>query len=129
MMKLSAQDARKVHGILKTAAACVRRVTAERDALLEKVAELVREKELAQMKQKLASKGLNPWGTPEATEQELSKIASEGRLPLFKQALEIAPNMAVAKFGELVEKSEAAGKDEKRSEYSRAQLDAFVING
>lgn len=126
MMKLSAQDARKVHGILKTAADCIRRVTAERDALLEKLGELTQEKELAQIKQAMARKGMNPWGTADATEKELSKIASEGRLPLFKQALEIAPSMAVAKFGELAEKAEAV---DKNSHQTKEALDSFVLNG
>lgn len=129
MIKLSAQDAKKIRGTLKTASAAIRKLAAERDALMEVVSRLTTDQELAAVKTAMARKGINPWGTEEAREAELRKIASAGKLDLFKQAVDLSANLSVAKIGEVLDDGVQPGGSAKRSESSRQALDEFVMNG
>lgn len=124
IVKLSAKEAKKEAQLLKTAAACIRRVTAERDALIEELRKMSNDKRVAELKTKMAAKGLFPWGPPEANEEELQKIAAEGRLEKFAEAVELASDLSRAKLGEL---SEAPNGGPSKSAQSKAELDAFVL--
>jgi len=127
MIKIAGQDARHLHGILKTAEHCIDRLTAERDALLEELQKHATDRQIDEIKREMEAKGINPWGTKEAMDVELRKQASSPtKLREFKAGVKLAADLGRARLGDLADgpSDHPAGS----SVASRAELDSFVMN-
>lgn len=127
MVKLSEDAVKKINGTLKLAAVSMRKLAAERDALMEIVAGLTTEKQVEQVKQAMLRKGINPWGTEKELDAEIRKRAAAGKLGMFKEAVDLSANLSIGKIGEVLD--DGADPCGKKSEASRAELDNYVLNG
>lgn len=128
MLKMSKEDATRVAGVIKLAADQVRKVTAERDVLARKVAALETSRRVDSVVEKMSSIGAsNPFRTHEALVEALYKKAADGTLDVFEQALEMSPNLSVARMGEVLEGQDKHAAANQSSEQSKAELDAFVL--
>lgn len=127
MVKLSEAQVKKIDGTLKLAAESLRKMAAERDALMEILAKKTASEEISVVKAAMLRKGINPWGTEQALDAELQKRASDGRLAAFKEAVDMSANLSIGKIGSVLD--DGAGPGGKKSDASRAELDNYVLNG
>jgi hypothetical protein len=125
MVKLSQAAVVKIGHALQTSSIALRKLAAERDALLEVLATKVEAEEVAKVKQAMVEKGINPWGDPDTRDAELSKIAQDGKLSTFSKAVELSADLSVAKIGSVLD--ESIPEDGKRSDASKRQLDAHIL--
>lgn len=127
MIKLSHEEAIKIGQTLHTTSIALRKLAAERDALMEVLAAKCQDEEIAQVKEAMVSKGINPWGDSDTRDTELRKIAQDGKLGTFSQAVDLSANLSVAKIGEVLDDGIPEGA--KRSDQSRKVLDDHILGG
>lgn len=126
--KIAASHVQQFREILKTAADCLERVTAERDAVMEELKKQASNRQIEEIKTKMAAAGVNPYGTEADLERELQKKAADPvALSAFREAVAaLAPNTGLAKLGEL---ADGPDKPAGSSAQSKAALDSFVMEG
>lgn len=126
MLKISSENRRQLALMTKKAAAGIRLLVAENTQLREKIASLEVAHRIENLKEAMDERGTsNPWGTEAERDKALRKAASEGKLDVLEQAVQLTPNLSIAKIGEVYGGS---GRSEnKPSSQSKAELDAYIM--
>lgn len=91
MQKISSD---KIAEVLKDASAALLNVTSERDKLASQVSELLLQREVEKLASDMHEKGVRTDTAFDALVEDLQKAASEGRLDVIKEAVQLmAPDM------------------------------------
>lgn len=127
MVKLSNENGKQAAYLLKQAAAGIRLLTMERDALKKENASLKTAARIEGIERVMDAGGAaNPWGGDTDRRAALEKAASAGKLDVIEQAVQLSPNLSQVKVGELVDGPGTSGGS-KPSDASKAALDAHVM--
>lgn len=129
MIKISQQQAGQLAFMAKQGAVAIRLLVAENSKLREKLASLEVQARIDGIKESMDQSGAaNPWGSEEARDVALRKMASNGNgLEVLERAVRMVPDLSIAKMGELID---GANKGEaKPSAVAKAELDGWVMGG